>query len=583
MSNSTLCTLQCKEHNQGQDCISKLPDEIIVSILSFMDLKGSARTSVLSRTWRYLWTNVADLNFDASNMMFKNPHLFDQIFAKDKFSRNVNQVVSLHRKGISINKFRVCFLLDKDHASHIDEWVKFALSKRVKTLELDFFWVKFALSKRVKHPKLHFFCDISNYYPLGRHELVEHLTYEDGMRSLTTLHLSCVHVIGDVLEFILSRCSLERLSISFSYGLERLSIKKPSLKYLKIQWCFGLNELELDARELVYPGDLALNFAGFPNLKYLELKVFAEQYNHDTLVACMCLAQGCPSLLELKLKVTWERLKVEWKFNDHELGIEADTESKGPETRIATYTCSDEAKCIDHYDEEDDEEEEGGMNFEMKLNHWAKEAKRSPKSTLPNLISFEFVGFTGNDTDVKLVMHIVEAAPNLRAICLNSTPLYSVCCNHRREASKKLARKLAMAAHIAYNYVPVVVLSRFYRDLFPKPELASPFLAIQVTCEQLDLDLEFNEYELGSEDDEDIASEESTAGTWCDCLDIANIDNNKGVCSEMKLVHWARQVKHGPNTVPNLSSFELVGFVGIEHDVSHDDGHPTDIWKEPAT
>lgn len=54
----------------------------------------------------------------------------------------------------------------------------------------------------------------------------------------------------------------------------------------------------------VYPGDLALNFAGFPNLKYLELKVFAEQYNDDTLVACMCLAQGCPSLLELKLKVT---------------------------------------------------------------------------------------------------------------------------------------------------------------------------------------------------------------------------------------------------------------------------------------
>jgi len=144
----------------------------------------------------------------------------------------------------------------------------------------------------------------------------------------------------------------------------------------------------------------------------------------------------------MALQVTWERLKVEWKFNDHELGIEADTESKGPETRIATYTCSDEAKCIDRYDEEEDEEE--GMNFEMKLNHWAKEAKHGPKSTLPNLNSFEFVGFTGNDTDVKLVTHTVEAAPNLRAICLNSTPLYSVCCNHRQQASKKLACKLAM-------------------------------------------------------------------------------------------------------------------------------------------
>lgn len=91
-------------------------------------------------------------------------------------------------------------------------------------------------------------------------------------------------------------------------------------------------------------------------------------------------------------------------------------------------------------------------------------------------------------------------------------------------------------------------------------------LFLRVTCEHLDL--EFDECDLGSEDDEDIANEESTAGTWCVCLDIANIDNNEGVCFEMKLVHWAKQVKHGPkNTVPNLSSFELAGFVGIEHAV----------------
>lgn len=94
------------------------------------------------------------------------------------------------------------------------------------------------------------------------------------MRFLTTLDLSCVHVIGDVLEFILSRCSLERFSISFSYGLERLSIKKPSLKYLKIQWCFGLNELELDARELVcfeYSGRSA-------NIAYIHVPSLVEVY-----------------------------------------------------------------------------------------------------------------------------------------------------------------------------------------------------------------------------------------------------------------------------------------------------------------
>ncbi|CAA0808565.1 Unknown protein [Striga hermonthica] len=64
--------LSDREQNMGSiDRLSSLPDEVICHILSFMSTKRSVATSVLGRSWRFIWAHVPYLNFNGDDFHFR--------------------------------------------------------------------------------------------------------------------------------------------------------------------------------------------------------------------------------------------------------------------------------------------------------------------------------------------------------------------------------------------------------------------------------------------------------------------------------------------------------------------------------
>lgn len=51
------------------DRVSKLPDSLLVQILSLLPTQEAFTTFILSKTWRYVWPYVDNFNFSHKNYL----------------------------------------------------------------------------------------------------------------------------------------------------------------------------------------------------------------------------------------------------------------------------------------------------------------------------------------------------------------------------------------------------------------------------------------------------------------------------------------------------------------------------------
>ena len=79
------------------DIISSLPDCLLSHILSFLPIRDSAATSVLSRRWRHLWilVPILDLDFGLDGKLMNN--YFWEKERTFSFMDTVNDLVSSRR------------------------------------------------------------------------------------------------------------------------------------------------------------------------------------------------------------------------------------------------------------------------------------------------------------------------------------------------------------------------------------------------------------------------------------------------------------------------------------------------------
>ncbi|CAE5959759.1 unnamed protein product [Arabidopsis arenosa] len=198
--------------SEDLDTISSLPDVILQQILSLIQTKYAIRTSILSKRWRYVWSEIPSL-------------CFDDCYKVDADSIDKTLAHYMSRK---IMTFQLC-------ATSVvnlpyNEWIEFAMSRNVENLFLDFGYLKyefpdsFYINSSVKQLRIE----------TKFSELIPRCSVS--WKSLKKLSLRCCKFSDESIANIISGCPiLESLKLEFCDELRVLDLtKSPSLKILEI-------------------------------------------------------------------------------------------------------------------------------------------------------------------------------------------------------------------------------------------------------------------------------------------------------------------------------------------------------------
>ncbi|KAK4579390.1 hypothetical protein RGQ29_029169 [Quercus rubra] len=248
-------TAKCSK-NKGKcvskDYISNLSSETLVSILSQLTLREAVATSILGRRWRYLWTSITILDFDATKAT-------DTIQSGPMYVKWVDRVLGQYEVS-TINEFRISFDLDQNFMHAINSWIEFAMTREVQRLEMDLLGQRpyNTLSSRRCSSK----CKrlwISQSCGSSREQFCLNLlsartpTFH-GNNFLKDLYLKNVGITQEVIDYFLANCpKLERLSVCGSRHLVKLSVSGSSLslKHLEVVYCTCLKYVDIFDTSLI--------------------------------------------------------------------------------------------------------------------------------------------------------------------------------------------------------------------------------------------------------------------------------------------------------------------------------------------
>ncbi|GFP88455.1 putative F-box protein at3g58860 [Phtheirospermum japonicum] len=236
-----------RELRSEQFSDATLPDDLLVSILSFLSLKEAATTSALSRRWRYLWTLTPKLDFDFTKSLHKIElkKMGEALLncERRKYVRWVNRVLaSRDHHHTAIFEFRVFFDLSAAHKKSLDQWLAYALSRKLERLELNL------TDEGSREGRS---CDECYAFPNEFLRTDSMINFE----CLKRVSLNFVNVGCEALDYLLCNCPrLEELSVSHSYNLYSVEISGVccSLKRLEISNCDFLESVEIRDSNLVY-------------------------------------------------------------------------------------------------------------------------------------------------------------------------------------------------------------------------------------------------------------------------------------------------------------------------------------------
>ncbi|KAJ4846482.1 hypothetical protein Tsubulata_021645 [Turnera subulata] len=211
------------------DRISNLPWDVLDTILVNLSLKDAARTSILSKKWRYKWTSLSQYIVDDKCIPSS---VMDKAARWVEIKKIIDQVRSNHSGPIE--KFKLTAYCRPDY-SDLNQWITFLTEKGIKELSIQ----EFSLIAHFKLPPCIFSCPKLTCLELYGCVLRLPSSFR-GFDCLKTLQLSQVSITSDTLELLVSNCYvLERLTLLNIDHLSFVKIHNPNLKYVKIDSKFG--------------------------------------------------------------------------------------------------------------------------------------------------------------------------------------------------------------------------------------------------------------------------------------------------------------------------------------------------------
>ncbi|KAL8489628.1 hypothetical protein ACS0TY_025511 [Phlomoides rotata] len=214
------------------DRFGELPDSLLIHILSFLNVKEAAITSVLSKRWESLWAELPRLEFRAEMARMDSPGDSGSIQKMRDFVCWVNRALAVRTVNY-LENFDVSFLYHKCFSSDVDAWVQFAANNKVKKLNLHIYcWDDFYTP-----PEAMYSCpSLTTLHVKG---CIMDFKRTVEWQSLTDLHLHVVFVDQRLLDEILTSCPvLYTLFLQRCRGFNRLEVNSGSrLHRLSIEDC----------------------------------------------------------------------------------------------------------------------------------------------------------------------------------------------------------------------------------------------------------------------------------------------------------------------------------------------------------
>ncbi|XP_076939040.1 F-box/LRR-repeat protein 25-like [Bidens hawaiensis] len=252
------------EEEAAEDRISCLPDCLLVRVLSHLpDTKHAIRTSTLSKRWKHVWHSVPNLRFLNPRMHPLNP----------VFVSFVDKTLT-QRPQFKLNKFTLYTTYVAGIQSHINIWIRYALTCNVEDLSLSL-W---SLERRTKFPLDDLFFISSCFTNLTLQGFAFNPAGAISWKSLRCLRLSCVKFDHDLVENILSGTPVLETLVLHScnlHGSKRIDITSKSVKKLVFARCMASG----DVIEINAPNILSLTIKGefwLRNLLLLDVSSLVE-------------------------------------------------------------------------------------------------------------------------------------------------------------------------------------------------------------------------------------------------------------------------------------------------------------------